>query len=939
MPIHIGSRFDRYEIISLLGAGGMGEVYLARDTKLDRKVALKILPIAYTHDADRVRRFEKEAKAASALNHPNIITIYEVGQAENAHFIATEYIEGQTLRRRMRRERLGAGDAIEIAMQIAGALHSAHSAGIMHRDIKPENIMVRPDGYVKVLDFGLAKLTERTNNDDSPLDTETDPGLVMGTATYMSPEQARAQKLDARSDIFSLGIVLYEMVAGRSPFHDQTATDVMAAILHRDPVPLSQHAPPNSEFPPELERIVHKALSKEREKRYQSAKELQSDLKALRSRLSGAMAGAIVGAAADIYSDSPSQSPRGLRSTDKDHSNPADFETRAEPRAYETEVASSPLNTSAGVIFSEIKKHKRAVIISLLLFVLIVAGIGFALAHLLLHPKDPVIHNARFTRLATPGRVIDAVISPDGKYAAHVVDDGGKRSLWIKQVTAGSKEVQIVPPTELRFRAPSFSHDGSHIFYVLRRQESRTGDVFRVPVLGGAARKLFSGVSSPVAFSPDDKLVAYVRESADTGASALLIANLDGSNERELARRTIPDSFSIEGPDWSPDGQTIACPVANFGNGVNQNVVVVNVADGTSRELTLAQWPAIGRVAWTADGRGILMAAREPAALGRQVWLINYPDGKVSRVTNDLNDYRGVTLSADGSIVAAVQINQISNLWVVPTGEPRRTRQITFGSGINEGTQGIAWARDGHIVYSSNASGKYDLWKINADGTQPRQLTLEGNNNSFPSVSGDGRYIVFNSDRSGTVSVWRMDSDGGNPKQLTFGQLDLDPRCAYVGSQNWVVFSSIKTGKRTLWKVPIEGGEPVQMLDGVSEYPVVSPDGTLIACSYVDEKTGPTARFAIIPFSGGPPVNVFDIATTPWRLVRWSADSAAVTYVITAGGAANIWNRPAMGGNPRQMTDFGSNQIFGFDWSPDGKWLACARGLETREIVLISSFR
>ncbi len=922
MPIHIGSRFDRYEIISLLGAGGMGEVYLARDTKLDRKVALKILPIAYTHDAERVRRFEKEAKSASALNHPNIITIYEVGQADNAHFIATEYIEGQTLRKRMRRERMTINEAIEIAMQIAGALHSAHSAGILHRDIKPENIMVRPDGYVKVLDFGLAKLTERASDDGSPLESETDPGLVMGTATYMSPEQARAQKLDARSDVFSLGIVLYEMIAGRSPFHDQTASDVMAAILHREPILLSQHASTASVIPPELERIVHRALAKDREARYQSAKEMQRDLKNLRARLSSSF----MATAAHL-----------AQVADEGDSDPGDFETSVEPRAHETEAVSSPLNTSAGVIFSEIKKHKRAVIGGLLLFIVVVAGIGFAIARWVIHPKEAIVHDARFTRLATPGRVIDAVISPDGKYAAYVIDDGGKRSLWIRQASAGSREVLIVPATELRFRAPTFSRDGASVFYMLRKQDARTGDLYRVPTLGGTPRKLFSGVSSPVALSQDDTQIAYVRELADTGTSALLIASPDGTRQRELARRTLPDSFSIEGPDWSPDGETIACPTANFGSGVNQNVVAIKVLDGTSKELTRHPWSNIGRVAWTGDGKGILMAAREPGTLGRQVWLISYPDGKLARVTNDLNDYRGVTASTDISTIAAVQINQISNLWVAPVNDIRRARQLTFGSGAMEGTQGIAWTADGSIVYSSNASGKYDIWKINPNsGGLPQQLTFEGNNNSFPSLSADGRYIVFNSDRSGKVSVWRMDVDGGNAKQLTFGQLDLDPR---VTSGGWVVFSSIKTGKRTLWKVPIDGGEPVQILEAISEYPVISPDGKLIACSYVDEKVSPSARFAVIPFEGGAPINAFDIPTTPWRLVRWSLDNAAVTYVIGNNGASNIWSQPAAGGAPKQVTDFGSNQIFGFDWSPDGKSLACARGLETREIVLISSFR
>ncbi|HMV84364.1 MAG TPA: protein kinase [Blastocatellia bacterium] len=927
MPIHIGSRFDRYEILSLLGAGGMGEVYLARDTKLDRKVALKILPQAYTHDAERVLRFEKEARAASALNHPNIITIFEVGQVENAHFIATEYIEGQTLRKKIRRGRIAAGEAIDIALQIAGALHAAHSAGILHRDIKPENIMLRPDGYVKVLDFGLAKLTELRNSSGSggekrsPLEVETDPGLVLGTATYMSPEQARAQKLDGRSDIFSLGIVLYEMIAGRSPFADQSASDVMAAILHREPAPLSTRS---SEVTPELERIVHKALAKDRAERYQSSKELQTDLRRQRSFFS-----------AELHLTRQTQSDGSRRTNDGDSTpkrNPEDFVTSRES-AQETDIASSPHDTSARIILGEIKKHKRGVLLGILLFVLIVASLGFGIAQWLRREPEVEIKPARFTKLATVGRAVDAVVSPDGKYVAYIVDDGGERSLWIKQATATSQALQIVPPTDGRFRAPTFSRDGNYVFYVLRKTESPVGELHRVPTLGGSPRKLHANVSSPVALSPDGGRIAFVRELPGQSESSLVIAPVDGATERELARRTLPESFSIEGPDWSPDGETIACPITDFSNGVNQNVLAVKVADGSARVMTARQWPSVGRVAWTADGKGILMAAREPSALGRQIWLIRYPGGGFSRVTNDLNDYRGVTISADASVAASVRINQISNLWVTAANDSSQARQLTFGSGSNDGAQGLAWTADNQLIYSSNAGGKVDLWKLNVASGTSQQLTVDGDNNSFPSVSADGRYVVFNSDRGGSVGVWRVDRDGGNPKQLTFGQLDLDPRCSPDG---WVVFSSIRAGKRTLWKVPLEGGEPVQMLQALSEYPMVSPDGNSLVCFYRDESSGAPSRFTVLPFAGGPARAAFDFPVTAGRLLRWTADGQSLSYVVNSGGSSNLFNQPVDGKPRRQVTDFNASQIFGFDWSPDGKWLATARGLETREIVLIS---
>jgi eukaryotic-like serine/threonine-protein kinase len=282
-----GQRIGPYHIQVELGHGGMGVVYLARDRRLNRPVALKLLHAEFTRDPERVRRFIQEAKAASALNHPNILTIYEIGQENGAHYIATEFVNGETLRRHMAGERLEPREALDVSIQIASALTAAHEAGIIHRDVKPENVILRRDGIVKILDFGLAKLTEQTS---SSLDTrgltkvevETDPGMVLGTPGYMSPEQARGQKVDARSDIFSLGVVLYEMVTGRAPFEGVNAVDVMGAILNREPAPLAGCAP---NLPPELEPIINKALRKDREERYQTSRDLLIDLKDLNQEL------------------------------------------------------------------------------------------------------------------------------------------------------------------------------------------------------------------------------------------------------------------------------------------------------------------------------------------------------------------------------------------------------------------------------------------------------------------------------------------------------------------------------------------------------------------------------------------------------------------------------------------------------------------------------
>jgi len=371
-PTPVGRRFGHYRILSLLGAGGMGEVYLAQDTRLGRKVALKLLPVRFTQDAARVHRFKQEARAASATNHPNIITIYEIGQAApeagGTHFIATEFVEGETLRRHLAGTRLTLTAALEVAAQVAAALAAAHDTGVVHRDIKPENIMLRPDGYVKVLDFGLAKLTELPSDavdTGAPTQTAmtTEPGLVMGTVAYMSPEQARGLKVDARSDIFSLGVVLYEMIAGCAPFAGATRSDVLAAILTAEPAPLTQHAP---EVPPELNRVVAQALRKDREERYQTIKDLLSDLKDLKQELEFK---AKLERSPQPEARNQAQAARG--------SEPAELQP-AEPAAADTDKeAGTRTTSSAEYLVGEIKRHKLGAVLALVMLIAALSAVAY----------------------------------------------------------------------------------------------------------------------------------------------------------------------------------------------------------------------------------------------------------------------------------------------------------------------------------------------------------------------------------------------------------------------------------------------------------------------------------------------------------------------------------------------------------------------------------
>src|SRR5689334_14878351 len=532
-----GQMIDSYEVISFISRGGMGEVYLAEDKRLGRKVALKLLPATFTSDDDRLRRFEQEARAASALNHPNIITIFEIREAGSSHVIATEFVEGETLRTRLNRAALSISEALDIAIQVADALSAAHKAGIIHRDIKPENIMLRPDGYVKVLDFGLAKLSEQASPavaaEAPTIQVRTGSGVVMGTAGYMSPEQARGLSVDHRSDIFSLGAVIYEMLARRKPFEGETPSDTMAAILKTEPPALARIA---KATPSELIRIVNKSLRKDREERYQVVKDLWLDLKALRQDLEFQdKLDRSVGTEGDATAIMPGGEPTAALSG---------------PRATSSRSAISNISDSISL---DIKRHKIGAALTVLAALLIVAASRFG-NYRWLNKKQQVAHfwDIKLDRLTDSGNAVDATIFPDGKYIVYVLSDRSRQSLYIRQVSTANDQ-EIVPPAPVGFFGITFSPDGQDLYYVIKTNLD-AGTLFRVPVLGGVPVKIMQRLDAPVSFSPDSKQFVLTRGNyPNPGESALVIANIDGSGERNLVVKKSPQRFApifFTGPSW-----------------------------------------------------------------------------------------------------------------------------------------------------------------------------------------------------------------------------------------------------------------------------------------------------------------------------------------------------------------------------------------------------
>jgi serine/threonine protein kinase/Tol biopolymer transport system component len=929
MAIAPGTTLGRYEIQTQLGAGGMGEVYLARDTKLERTVALKILPEDVASNKERMRRFVQEAKAAAILSHPNIAHIYEIEETDGLHFIAMEFVDGDTLRSKIYLEQPGLKKLLDYLTQVADGLAKAHAAGIVHRDLKPDNIMVTRDGYAKILDFGLAKLIEPARpivrNDAREASTvameqHTQSGVVMGTVGYMSPEQARGVPVDQRSDIFSFGCILYEAATSHKAFEGDSVIDSLHKIIY-SPVPAISDFNPTA--PAELQRIVRRCLAKDAEERYQTIKDVAIELKELRR---------------DMESGSPlSQQERTLSaSATSGSSRRSEASARSgaptlveadntETTARTEQVKAGRTTSSVEYIATEVKRHKVGFGVAAGILALVVAGLGYGIYRIATHKES--FPQMKITRLTTNGKATNASIARDGKYVVYAIDDMGQQSLWVKHIATGSN-VQIVAPAKVRYAGMTFSPDGNYVYYVALKEGEEAGILYQAPVLGSDERKLLANVQSAITFSPDGRRFAFVR-TLTPGEKAVVVVNADGTGERILATRKLPNLLTAA-PAWSPDGKTVAYASAVLEGSSRPTIVfTIPVEGGAEKPVSSRRWQYVPYIAWLGDSSGLVINGREKQSDLIQIWQLS-PDGEARIITNDLSWYESLSVTGDSESLVTVRNERNLNIWIAPVGEASQPKQITSG-GKGEGMSGLAWTPDGRIVYSSNHS----IWIMGADGAGQKQLTIDPSAaNYWPAVSPDNRYIVFSSFRAGYPYIWRMDLDGGNLKQLTEGYGN-DPQFSPDG--RWVVYEYERSGKPTLWKVSIDGGAPVQLTDKPSQDPTVSPDGKLIACNYWAEANAPS-KVALIPFAGGQPVKILDLPTYNFSDVHWTPDGRALSYIGSAGGS-NIWTQPLDGGKPVQVTDFKTDRILNFAWSKVGKQLALSRGSVTSDVVLIDGFR
>ena len=853
----------------------MGEVYLAEDTRLGRRVAVKILPSELAQNPDRMGRFIREAKAASNLNHPHIAHIYEIGESDGVNFIAMEYVDGVTLRDKIHKDRESLRTLLKYLQQVAEGLAKAHSAGVIHRDLKPDNVIISRDGYAKVLDFGLAKHVENDSHTGEPQsDAKTvqmhaalsTPGTIMGTAGYMSPEQARgAAKIDQRSDIFAFGCLLYEAVTGgRQAFPGETAVDSMYEILHSQPAPVSEF---NPTAPADLQRVIRRCLQKDPDDRYQTIKDVAIEIRE--------MLEAMKGAESSVPPAVPSGKYGKARATVADHGKWTDEGAITVP-------SDPAFAQGKGTTEHEPLRQKRSAGMKALAAGVVnatVGGLSLGVYQLTRPARTgPEGGNLRVTPLTSSLTVERSpALSSDGKTFAYVWagDKGENFDIYVKLTDAGSPVRVTTNPG--RDMSPSISPDGRFIAFL--RGDGADKGFYVVPSLGGAERKVAdsfgwagSGVrAQAVDWSPDGKSVAIVDKQSDAEPWSIYLVTVDTGSRRRL---TTPPS-DHDGDmllAFSPNGESVA--IQRRRDASTSDIHVVPISGGEPERVT-SDGVAIRGFDWTSDGRRIVFSS-ERGGGNSTLWSIEAAGGEPHPVAGAGENVAELTVASAANRLAYAQISTDINLWragLAGAADSSAEPPARFNASNRSEIDPHYSPSGDKVVFSSNRSGGSEIWVCDADGGNAVQLTNFGTSavTGSPRWSPDGRQIAFDSRAGGNSDIYIIGAGGGNPRRLTEDMTE-EVVPSWSADGRFVYYASRKTGRLEIWKSPVDGGEAVQVTRGSGFVASESPDGKTLYFT----KGGSDAGLWSMSVTGGDEKKIIEAPVGR----NWSVTGRGIYYVL-----------------------------------------------------------
>jgi serine/threonine protein kinase len=869
MPLLPDTKLDGYEVLGLLGAGGMGEVYRARDPVLKREVAIKVLPPFVSQDPDRLRRFEQEAQAAAALNHPNILAVHRFGVVEGAPYLVSELLVGGTLRQQLEGGPLPVRKAIDYGVQIANGLAAAHDKGIVHRDLKPENLFVTKDGRIKILDFGLAKLMQSKTPLDGNEPTqahETDSGTLMGTVGYMSPEQVRGKPVDHRVDIFAFGAILYEMLAGKRAFQRSTSADTISAILNEDPAGISQIV---TATPPGLQRVVYRCLEKNPEQRFQSASDLAFALDAL----------------------------------------------------SESDIS------SAVVIGAPVQRGKIKVLVWSVGLIAVVSVAAVVYYVLMRRERVPFEHYS-IQKVMDSKHVNMVAISPDGAYLASVTQDSnGNQDLRIHHITTGS-ERSILQEADYKYQHLVFSPDGSYIYFrmdPLHAPKPHLGDEYRIPILGGQPTRVLEGVDSRITFFDGGQRLCFFRFDFAALTFSVVSANADGGDEKVLAnyQKPLPWPHACA---CAPNGRF----AASFGhlNGAES----LDLASGSRRTLT--SFAALGYVwldvlLWAPSGKGIFAIGSKNNVSASQLRFLTYPGGKLRQITNDISDYRGLSMTADTQTIATTIYNRNTRFAELSLAKPfnlqeRQSIDLLW----------FTWMDNERIV-ESDVGANLKVFDLNKNETT-NVSTPKSDRYYQPSRCGPDALVVNGGSVDTDIShIYMVPLDGSMPTQLTKGTSDTFPECSADGK--WLFYvDNLEPSHAFLVRQSLQDGVAQRVRISNPWYDI-SPDGKLLAV--MDDDVSPY-RLQIFSTDSLREIRGFPMSRdVGMSEIAFSVDSKSVFYTVRTGANTTIWRQPIDAATPEETASIPGRFVFWIRPSPDGKKLGLTIGTPTSEAILLHETR